>query len=186
MCNAVSLTPGFSPVKVGESVKTVSTVFPALASRRNSSLVSQIDLLVGRGRRGRRFGFGAFGRTFALLAGGDFAFVVGAFGRRTRPCPLFQPRADFVHFPKQFFPPGDFLGKARQVLALLVGALGLLQPFIDVLAQLRAQFLGALAGRVFILGGAGFDMRAVQTDGAQRQQLEFLGQFQHHPQTRRR
>jgi hypothetical protein len=32
---------------------------------------------------------------------------------------------------------------------------------------------------MLVFGGAGFDLRAVQADGAQLEQLEFAGQFQH-------
>ena len=112
-------------------------------------------------------------------ARGEPGFVVGflRFGSGARAG--FQLRAGVVHLLPELFAAGDFLGERLGIVVLLIGALGLLEELGDVGGELRAQFLGARVGDVLILGGAGFDVGAVDADGAQLEELEFAGQFEH-------
>lgn len=108
-------------------------------------------MLVGHACRLRRLGLRAFGRAFPRLARGDFALVVGVRGSGAFPGALFQAGAGRFHLLEQFFAPGDFLGQGLGTLVLLVGAFGLLEQDVDVLAQVDAQLLGTLVGDVFVL-----------------------------------
>lgn len=73
----------------------------------------------------------------------------------------------------------DFLGELLRGFVLLIGGFGLVEKLGHAALELRAQFLGAGAGDVLALGGAGFDSGAVEADTAQLQALEFAGQFEH-------
>lgn len=83
------------------------------------------------------------------------------------------------HLAEEFLAPGDFVGEFLRVFVRAVGLLGLGQRRIHVEAQLGAQFLGALVGEIFVLGGAGAQVRAVDADGAELEQLHLAGQFKH-------
>ena len=141
--------------------------------------VSHVDLFVGL-RRGRgRLRLGVFGAAFAAGARGHFALVCAALARGAGLGARFELRAGGVHFPKQLFAPGDFRRELLRVRILAVARLGLREQFAHVEPQLCAQLARAGVGDVLVLGGAGFEVRAVQAHAAQLEQLQLARQFQH-------
>lgn len=61
----------------------------------------------------------------------------------------------------------------------MVGVFGLLQQGVHVPTQVGAQLPGADVAAVPVLGGTGIDVRAVQADGAELEEFQFPGQFEH-------
>lgn len=76
-----------------------------------------------------------------MRARGPFGFVSGAV-----PGALCEPGAGLVHFLHQLFAPGNFLRQGLRGFVLLLGALGGLQEFVQVLLQLGAPLPGAPGG----------------------------------------
>ena len=117
-------------------------------------------------------GSGPFGRASASGACNEFAFVVGSLGLSARLRAGFVLRAGVVHFLEQLFPASDFLGQSLRVGGGAIGRFGLSEQLLNVLTQFRAQLGSPLVRDVLVFGRAGFEVRAVQTHGAQLEQFE--------------
>ena len=132
------------------------------------------------GGGGLRLGASKFAALLGFFAGA-FAkpfFVGGQVLLVPHTGPLFEVRDGPIHFGVEFLAAGDLFGQLLGVF-FLIGFLGLAQQLPDIQLQLIAQLIGPLVGHVLVDRGVGFHVRAVQGNGAQLEEFEFLRQFQH-------
>ena len=82
-------------------------------------------------------------------------------------------------FPSSFSRRAISCGSFCFVRILAVVRLGLREQLAHLQPQLLAQLDRAGVGDVLVLGGAGFEVRAIEAHAAELEQLEFAGQLEH-------
>ena len=146
--------------------------------------IGEIDLVAGLGtalRRARRLAAGFLaGAPGVVLARGELGLVLGLFGCQALGGARFDFSLRLRDGLQACLAPPQLLGNIQPLGQWLrIGALGARQQLLDLGQQLRLELLGMPVRQRAVARGVGVQLRAVQCQRAELEQLHRLGDEQH-------